>query len=471
MHRIFKLEVIAVLAAAIILAGVLIVKPIVGIADNGDFYRVMGPAGLDYLNRGNDNFFGYINREYIIKGNRAAGAGYFTTELALVRAAVLANKLFSSSTTFDIRFLCGLYIAVFLAALYLIVKNLKGRERVTDVLITALLIFVFTDIGYIAYFNSMYAEAVSLSFFLLTAGIALQLVRSDRPHVLVLAAFFLAAVMLVGAKVQNVPIALIVFLFSIRLWKLRRDALWKTVNTISLAFLMITAVVSYTSTSDDIRLCNKYHSVFYGILKDSSDPEKDLGELGLDDSLAVLAGTDFFMEKYPIDIKNPALLSQLDNKISQAKIALFYLRHPSRFVQKLEKTAECGFILRQGYGNYEKSDNVKYGKTADSFIYWSGFKVSRLPHSLFFVGLIYTAYFYVLAAKYFKAGSTRQRMLIELFMLIGLTGIIQFVIPVLGDGEADLARHLFLFNVCFDTILITIAAWVLDSFVKLQKRL
>ncbi|MNP80030.1 hypothetical protein D3C76_1779990 [compost metagenome] len=45
-------------------------------------------------------------------------------------------------------------------------------------------------------------------------------------------------------------------------------------------------------------------------------------------------------------------------------------------------------------------------------------------------------------------------------MLLGLIGIFSFLVPILGDGRADIGKHLFLFNVSFDMMAVVMFAWV-----------
>jgi outer membrane scaffolding protein for murein synthesis (MipA/OmpV family) len=42
-------------------------RPIIGVADNGDFGRIMGSTGLRHMSDNfNDRYFGFVNREYLI---------------------------------------------------------------------------------------------------------------------------------------------------------------------------------------------------------------------------------------------------------------------------------------------------------------------------------------------------------------------------------------------------------------------
>lgn len=461
--KLFRLELLVVIVAAMILTFLLMARPITGVADNGDFPRIMGSTGLGYLSPyGTDNYFGFINRLYSVNDIPLKLAGYYiSTEIFLVKLAILLNRIAADNGVFDIRFLSFVYSGVFLLSIFLIIKYNRHKPSYVNWLLALLIIVVFTDVGYVSYFNSLYGEPVSFTFLLLTTAAALYIVRKEHPGLWALAGFFTAALFLTGAKVQNVPIVIIIILFSVRLRQVRRDRAWRNALILFLSLLLISSSVIYLSTPKGIKNCNKYQTVFYGILKNSPQPEKDLEELGLDPRFAVLAGTNFFMKNLPYNLKSPAMEKELYDKIKRSRIIMFYAKHPSRYLEKLEITARNAFSTRQdGFGNFEKSEKVEFGQMSNSFSLWSNIKKIAIPRSLVFLIIFYVLYYFVLIKLHMKAKDISKKAYIEVFMLIGLAGLIQFLVPVLGDGEADLSKHLFLFNVCFDIMLVSSITWL-----------
>jgi len=452
------IEVIALFSAAIILFCALIARPVIGVADNGDFYRLMKPSGLEYLSDdASDRYFHYLNREYRIVDSSIWEYAYFSTGIILVKASKVINTALGlGKDTYDIRSLSLLYICIFLTSIYLIIKHSKNGDLLSDSLMAALIILIFTDIGYIAYFNSFYGEAVSFVFLLLASGAVLSLTRQQNPKVLTLAVFYASAFFLSGAKAQYAPVGIILALFSIRLIRLRKDLLWKRINLAFALFLIILSVASYVLIPEEIKACNRYQTVFYGILKNSPYPEKDLEELGLSPKLSFLAGTDYFMDQYPqnFNIKDTAFTNELKEKINPLKVLKFYFRHPYRYLEKLEITAENSFTLIHGYGNYEKEDSLKYGRYATCFNWWSSFKKKYIPHTLLLIILLFALYLSALLIKYRLVSDAYLKIRLEFFLLFAVIGAAQFFIPIIGDGEADLARHLFLFNPCFDMMML-----------------
>ncbi len=469
-----RLEFLVIIIAAVILGFLLMVRPIIGIADNGDFPRIMGSTGLGYLTPNNpDNYFGFINRLYSVNDIPLRLAGYYiSTEIFLVKFAILLNRIAADNGIFDIRFLSFVYSGILLFSVYLILKYNKHKSAYVNWLLAVLIVVAFTDVGYISYFNSLYGEAVSFSFLFLTTAAALYLVKKDVPSIWALAGFFTASLFLIGAKVQNVPIVVIIALFGLRLRQIRKDKAWRYALIVFTGLLIISSTAIFLSTPKGIKNCNKYQAVFYGILKDSPNPSKDLQELGLDPKFASLSGTNFFMKDLPYDLKSPDMEKELYDKIKRSKIFLFYAKHPLRYLKKLERTAQSAFSIRQeGFGNFEKSESTKFGQMSESFGIWSSIKKVVIPRSLMFVIIFYILYYRVLISHHIKARDLREKSYVEIFMLIGLIGLIQFVIPILGDGEADLSKHLFLFNFCFDIMFVLSLTWLIGKSVSVGKML
>jgi len=260
MKRFLKPEIIMVLAAAAISFCLLMPAPILGVADNGDFGRIMGSTGLEYLSENRDDrYFGYVNREYAMKDSTLLGGGYISSEIFLVEAAKLINKILVPGTdTFDIRFLAAIYICILLTAMYLMVRFSARILHSLALIPSVLLLFMFTDVGYISYFNSLYGEAVALTSLLLLTGILIYMSSQEVPKTAALSGFFAAALALSTAKIQYIPVGIVLAAYSVRLAFIRKDTRWKAAAISFSVFLLAASLISYFSIPDNIRVCNKY---------------------------------------------------------------------------------------------------------------------------------------------------------------------------------------------------------------------
>jgi hypothetical protein len=471
MDRLGKIGWIAILAAAGVLVYLLLVKPLIGMADSGDFERIIRTAGLDYLDPAapyKDQFFSYMHTKFAFSDKWAGG--YISTELIIVYIAVLINKIVHPSV-FDIRFLSVLYILLMLTTFALGLKLKLLSTRTSKISFAVCFLIIFLDVGYSAYFNSFYGEPIALIFLLLTLVLALRLTEQDRPTWIVYTAFAVAAIFVAGSKVQYAPAGIILCLLSFRFMRLSSQRSWRRGVAIWSALLLLFSVGIYMTAPKELRVINQYQSVFYGILKDSPTPEQDLRDLGLDPKLAVLANTNYFTPNTPIPQQSEELKRDFYSHISHGKIAMFYVKHPARYWNKLQVTAHNAMNLRPSYlGNYEKAEGLEPGKISSTYSTWSSFKNHVLPHTLWFIGIIYIMYYLVLFVLYLNQYNVhRKKHSYEVFAVIPIIGASAFFVPLIGDGEADMEKHLFLFNVCFDLMFVVCLVWLIHQSVKMVR--
>ncbi|HOQ00759.1 MAG TPA: hypothetical protein PK604_08030 [Acetivibrio clariflavus] len=92
--RLFNLETITVIIVAVFLVGLLMIKPIIGVADNGDFERIMITTGLEYKTSDyNERYFNYVNREYLSTLPFVNGVGYFSSTVIFVLSAKFISSI------------------------------------------------------------------------------------------------------------------------------------------------------------------------------------------------------------------------------------------------------------------------------------------------------------------------------------------------------------------------------------------
>jgi hypothetical protein len=465
-------ELVSIVTGCLLLLYLLFLRPLIGVADNGDFLRIMHSSGLNYLNPAadyKDQFFGFFHSKFSIQGT--ISVGYASSELLLVWAAVVINKIFFSLQVFDIRFLSIIYSILLIIAMSLFVKLHKKKNLYYNILIILGFFIVFFDIGYIAYFNSFFGEAVTYTSMLMTLIFAMFISKSESPKLYMLIVFFICALFFAWAKFQNAPIGLLLGIFGIRLIGLRSDRRWKVFTIVFTSILMLSSIIMLAAPNKEFKEINEYQTVFYGILKDSPDPGGDLEKLGINKELAVLANTNFFTPDTPIKQDSPQLKEEFYKHISHTKVAEYYLLHPARFVQKLQVAVRDAFIFRPFYlGNYEKSDGYAAGKTSSTFGVYGAFKQDSFPRSLLFWFIVTLGYCFMLFKHHRLAKGARSKVYVEVLFLNILLGIIGLVIPIIGDGEADLTKHLFLFNVSIDVMVISIVIYFINYLSRFSRR-
>jgi hypothetical protein len=218
-------------------------------------------------------------------------------------------------------------------------------------------------------------------------------------------------------------------------------------------------VLSVALTTRTMREANLYHSVFKGVLANSLTPEQDLRELGVPTEFAVLAGTSIFDPNLPVDIKSTAFRAAFFERLNHIHVAVFYLARPARLWKRLQAAAPRSHTLRPpGLGNFEKQSGAAYGAQAQRWSWWSEFKQRHAPKSLWFL-LGYWLALGALIAAWPRMTATTREFYGALWLMLPLA----LATPVLGEGEADLEKHLFLFNAFFDLSLLLLSGLLLGA--------
>lgn len=470
MKRLLKSEALIAIAGCGLIIYLLFLRPFIGVADNGDFLRMMNTIGLNYY----DAAESYANRFFSFSHSRFAYDNLFSgfypsSQILLVLVPRLIAGLVHGSY-FDIHILGGVYALLLLAATWLIVKQGAKESYITGLLLGAGLLFVFYDIGYLAYFNSLFGEPVSMVFMLLTFALGLRLTGQERPAAKGLTLFFIAVLFLICSKIQNAPVGLAFALIFLRLRTLNGTGSWRK---LALRFAVATALVSvimYVAAPKELKHINLYQTVFFGILNESPDVRGDLRDLGLPERLEVLAGTNYFQAGTAIKQDDPSLTPDFYDRVSHKDVLFFYMKHPVRLIDNMKYAAQNSMSIRPYYlGSYEKSEGKPAGEIAYVYSGWSELKKNHLPHSLGFLVLFYLVYYAGVLFHYFRTRELAGRIAGELMMLLGLIGIFSFLVPILGDGRADIGKHLFLFNVCFDMMAVAMFGWMMHQLVRFLK--
>jgi len=455
----------------------LMTPPFIGVADNGDFSRLMRITGFQYPDSDEayaDRYFAYAHQYFGYKANW--GSTYVTTQIIPLAVIGWIARIFNSHI-FDIRWFGAFYTVLLATAAYLFARRTpefgerKAATAAFGILSSAMLIFVFCDIAYLAYFQSFFGEPYAMLGMLLAVASVFVMANTDKPSGRLLALFVIAALAVATSKIQNAPLGFAFALLAWRMFFLREDRRWHRQVLTGIGILLAASVLMLAAAPKGFAHINLYQSIFFGVLKDSPDVARDMQQLGIPDKYRVNAGTNYFQKDAPIPQDDPALRREVLEPISHKDIVLYYLRHPSRFVEKLEKAAEKGVFVRPSYlGNYVQEEGKPRGAVSGTFDTWSAWKAHRMPHTLgVFVGF-YALYFAGLVWWWLRTASRRTRLVLETMATVGIAGLFAFVVPIIGDGEADLGKHLFMFSACFDMMVVSAITALLYGLVHIMAR-
>lgn len=451
------------LLAALVVAQ-LFVPPITGLANNGDYERVMCYAGLEAAPQYRDApYFAWLNTQYAFNRATWTPFWYVTSQGLLVWAAAAAKWLTRGGAPFDIRWMGALHALLFLLGVAVIFRALARLHPLVTAVAGLLLVAVACDAGYLVYFNSFYSEPGAYVFLYLLAGVILTLLLRDpaaRERRVLLIAYTVLAALLVTSKAQYVFLGLPLAVFG---WLLARQAPEGSGppprrRGLGLAALLLAVSGAYYlfGRPAEVVQCNLYHMVFLEILPHSPAPSRDLADLGLDAKYAALSGTTWFTPGVPV--KTPAFQADFFGRIGYGTVLRFFLTHPARVWSRLQREGPSVFSLRPAYlGNYERSAGKPPYAKSWHFSAWSSWKES-LPakNSLLAVFVLLNAAALLLKWRAFDRTAADRRLTglhLLLFVMCGL----EFVMVLLGDGGGETVKHMHLASALFDLCLLYMA--------------
>ncbi|NFF52199.1 hypothetical protein FCV30_16095, partial [Clostridium botulinum] len=437
-----------------------------------DFYRVINKSGAYHLNKNsNDIFLGYFIKDYgIYKYNNDYANILISTQSIFVKSAIFLDSFFTKDYVLDIRFMSIMFLIIEAIGVYFFIKALinKVDNSKYKLIITLLTILIFCDTGYLAYYNSFYGESVNICCFLMSIGLLIYMIEFDKFTWYNLIAFGISSFLFFGSKQQLAPVGILIsFIFIIIGVYTTNKPLTKILTYILAIIFIISSMVFYKSITGDFKYINIYHSMNRGILLNEDDPDSILEDFNISTQYSLLQETDFFEEIKLLDSYEEKLIDDYYEKFSLGKILEYYITHPKAFIKVLKISFNNGYSIRpKVIGNYEQSEHKEFGAKSYFFATWSTFKEKVIPKNMLFTVATIVIYLYLSTSRFLKAikNNNKKIQLKEItYFYVFLVGISQIIISVIGAGDADLSKHVFMYNMAFDLIFIYIISLIFEN--------
>ena len=451
---------------------VLFLYPQPGVADQGDFDRVMNVSGLKVepqFASGSDSprFLKYTITDYDIAAINPSQLLNRITATSMCYPITLISLIckLCGQQTFRTTYLAVFYLLVYIFSLWVILYNLKIDSALKFLGILAMVLLVFLDGNYLIWFNSLYGEPMMITTLLLFIAAWINYSNKSKPIAglfLAIMLVFITAFLFIGSKLQVISALPVLLLLLAKLLTDNRKYLKNYQLSILCLFYVIIIIypVNLNLKNKDINRDTQYDSVFYGILKNSYNPAEDLTALNLDPDLAVESGKHSFLDRSQYVQYAPhteITREKFYSQISNGKLIKYYLTHPARLLNGMKYTASQAFYTSTTLGKYPQSYSEKPISDFDRFIFWSSLRGHQLPRSLLFIGSILASVMAISIHCFKNTDDQAVRSKILLLWGVVAIGILQFPMPFVGNGEADTAKQLFLFNFIFDIILVFLA--------------
>lgn len=455
----------AALAVLIITVIALFTPPYIGMADNGDFFRILYSNGL-YFNAPDydSQYLGHFVKNFgILQYYNENGTTFTSSQSWFIQLSIALNTLLASSQVFDVRFQAAILTILYIIAIYLLVESLTWKiARKYGYIIALLAIFMFGDTGYTAFFNSFFSEGIVLIMMMLVFASGLLLYRRRYNDYAMLAVFTVSGFLLTTSKQQNAPVGVIIAVIGLFYLFIHVKRTFRVLMLTSLTVLMLAGIATYVLIPKEFVNINKYHAMTRGVLMGSDDPEGALEALGMDKQYAILKDSIYYEPFTTVDVDSPILEENFYSQYGFGAIVGYYISHPDQAGSMLNLAAKNAFSIRPAaMGNYEKSAGKPFGQQTSFFSGYSLLKEALAPKTFGFIviwmivviGVYMPAFVAAIKARNLRRAS--RLPLIVMMMLAGLSGIF---VSIIGAGDADLAKHEFLFTAAFDLITFLVIA-------------
>ena len=459
------IEVGILLLVAGLAAHQLLVPPIVGVADQGDYVRVMQPLGLAHVGTSyEDTVFLWVQPRYrVVPGDTSRLL--LSAELIFAGIARGLGAALSRDGLFDLRLLGGVHLAFYLAAVWLVLRAARGLPGAARGVVWLAVLLIAPDVAYIAYLNSFYSEPAAVICLIALLGVALGEVRAEAPSRRGLWAYFVAAALFAATKAQNYVLALPMIALPVTLLAARRWRSWSaTVVPLAVVCLLWT-VVLFAHLPDYLRYPAKWNGVFHGLLVDSPSPAEDLAEFGLGPEWARWTGVD------AIQVEGAwvrAPIMEEGGRFSFRQIAWFYLRHPGRLAQVAQRCAQRAFIWHNPLlGNYTRDSGKPPSTRAPSYTGWSDLENTLFPKRFWFLATFFGLLLGVVAWELRRGLESPAARTALLGLTVATMAVLAFSVLVVAGGTEDAITDLYMFQVLFDVCLVFAAAWFATRFARL----
>lgn len=470
-HSAHRLALLAAAVCGILTVFMLFVPNYLGMGNDSLANEKMRHYRLDYLSADTPSddpaTNAYFTRVYELT-SLDAGAE-FSLESALVRAARAIDWAFTRDRLFDIRFLALLYTLLYLPGVYLVLKAaLECVRNFSEAALLAVLgALIFSDISYIAYFNSLYPDALLFILLMHMAGNAL-LLRREGPrqnlHILLLG-LSCAGFCLVARRGYMAGIVVAFFLLMHLRYIPERYA--RVLSVAAACFVLAASMLSVFRVNGEFDDTGKYHAMTRGVLLQSDDPVKTLEDMGINASYSVLAD-DSLYEYYPAtQLANPLISEGFLGGYSTIDIAMFYLRHPGALFSMWDLGVKAAVNLRRDYcGNYERSAGMPPMGKSLLCSAWSIFKAQSAPKTIGYLMVLAVIAFAISGRKLFgrRAHARRQDFTYFLtFICLLVIAMADLTYVILHSGDAQLVQYNIVPGAVMDILLYFVVAELLHK--------
>jgi hypothetical protein len=445
-----RLEWLAVLLATAAIIFQTFLPPVVGLANNGDFPKIIGQ--FDVGNPSADpDVFRFADVRHVVDAKYHYESRFYSSELVLFAAALGLNSVSFDPDIFDMRVLGAVHAGVFLLAFYRLLPLVRSFRPVLRWGVLFLILFAFTDVMYVSYFNSFYMDTAALLFLFLTVVSFLRALRWQRPADRWL--FVVSAVLLITSKTQHFPLGIPLALLLA--WKgglltSGRGWLFRTLSVT--AVMASTAFSAQLGTPSYYPALGTYTVIFFELLPKSKSVVSDLKELGLDESYQRYVGTHAYSPN--AGMRDPQFEEDFGKRRLYGRIGRFFLKHPVRALEVSVSRLDSAGRQRPRLGNFDRRTGFPEFTQSRNFAAWSGLKTLVFgEHGGRYLLYALSLALFVTVVAFLRRASLPEGMPIAIGALAAMM-LLELLVASFADA-LDPERHFSLFSALTDLLLVS----------------
>lgn len=454
----FSPAVVALLLAAIINGWLLFLGPIHGLADNGTFYQVLAHNGLYQLPSSHSPYTDFVIPKFGIRQyfNDNPIADH-TSQNGFIQIALGLNRLFYSSHYFDIRFMGLTYTLFYLGAIFLLVQALVYPHRQKkSYFIACLTVLIFSDAGFVLYFNAFYPNAGEQIALMYATAALLGLARKIRQRIWgQLLCFALSVLYLLMAQPQNALWALPLCLMPLGCFFLRRTSTRKLIWPILTGLFLMTAALNIALVPKNTRQAAQFQAFTQGTLTHVTDPTATLKGTGVNPQYALMRHQNYGTQDAAEDARAAKTVTE---KVTPRWQLAYYRSHPHQFMALLNTASKDIMTIQdRSVGDYTRAAGQKPKAQFKAFTLFSSFMGAFFPGRFAFIlllSLVLIATFTI--GAYFDWLKKEPGGIIRFTLVVGLT-LLFALIPVTAliyQGDTNLVQNLGLAPVSLALVLL-----------------
>jgi hypothetical protein len=455
-------EFLLVALCAFILTAQLFVPPLIGLADNGDFSKVLGRVGL--RKSAGDNFQYFVS-DYPHASSWNTVVWY--SEVVPAGIAVGLQTMIRGHRDFDIRYLAAIHTAIFVGLYYFVLLLLRRVRTFPRVVLALLVLWIFTDVAYVAYLNSFYSDTIAWLSLVAMVVSALHIVfRSRRPW-LWWSVYAMAALFFAASKPQHAIWAIFPAAFAVAMtW--HASGLRRVFSAALCLVLLTLGLLELASLPGAMKAMPLFDVVFLKLTANPNGRAQVLNDLGLPASDSRYVGTSAWTAGSPIfDVQwRTNFYAQVGHRL-----LWFYFSHPRLVAQVMrnELRSSAPFLRPPLLANYRREDGFPPNSLAGHFCSWSDLRARMFRTWPEHIVLWYVFVLATAIVVMGRIGSPVARKVAAICLALAVMGIGEFCFASLTDA-AQTDRHLFLFHALTDLTVVMTAAAGLELVSRLAAR-